>query len=186
MAAEKTKNLIIIVLCIAIFGIGIYALTRSKYKTDKQPLDNIEKTLTHGPIIDTAPQKIVPLEQLEVDTKDPASLAALGDRYFESKNFQQAIALYEKVLELDPNDIDTYNDLGLAQHYLGKSDIAAETLVKGTQVMPSYQRIWLSLGFVLAASGRNAEARPALKKAVELSPDTTVGKEAERILGLLK
>jgi Flp pilus assembly protein TadD len=186
MAPEKLKNIIIIVLCIAIFGIGIFALTRSRASTDKSTTVPLERTLMQGPILDSGIQKIIPPEQLEVDMKDPAALAALGDRYFESRNFQQAIALYEKVLELNPDDVDSYNDLGLAQHYLGKSDIAAETLVKGTQVNPSYQRIWLSLGFVLAASGRNVEARPALKKAVELAPDSTVGKEAERILGLLK
>jgi Flp pilus assembly protein TadD len=82
--------------------------------------------------------------------------------------------------------VDTYNDLGLAQHYSGKSDNAIETLTRGTQVVPSYQRIWLSLGFVLVSTGREFEAKPALKKAVEIAPDSTVGKEAQRILGLLK
>jgi tetratricopeptide (TPR) repeat protein len=187
MSSEKMKTTIIIVLCIAIFGIGMFALTRSNFKSEKPPVDRTERTLTHGPIVDSGTiQNILPLEQLDVDTKDPVALSSLGDRYFEGKNFQQAINIYEKVLALDPNDVDTYNDLGLAQHYSGKSDNAIETLTRGTQVVPSYQRIWLSLGFVLVSTGREFEAKPALKKAVEIAPDSTVGKEAQRILGLLK
>jgi tetratricopeptide (TPR) repeat protein len=187
MAKEKVKTTIIIVLCIAIFGIGVFALTRSKFKSEKPVVDRTERTLTHGPIVDSGTiQNILPLEQLDVDSKDPVALASLGDRYFEGKNFQQATEIYKKVLELNPNDVDTYNDLGLAQHYSGKTENAIETLTKGTEVVPSYQRIWLSLGFVYASTGREFEAKPALKKAVELGPDTTIGKEAQRILGLLK
>jgi len=49
--------------------------------------------------------------------------------------------------------------------------------------MPSYQRIWISLGFVLSSAGNNTEAKTALSKAVELGPDTPVGIEAKRMLG---
>jgi tetratricopeptide (TPR) repeat protein len=116
---------------------------------------------------------------------DPKSLSVIGDKYFEGGRFEKAIEVYEKVLELDPNDVDTYNDLGLAYHYTGKSDIAIEKLKKGTEVMPSYQRVWLSLGFVLVSTGITEDAKPVLKKAVELDPDSTVGLEAKRMLDLL-
>jgi tetratricopeptide (TPR) repeat protein len=179
------KTWIIIGLFIMLFGIGIFALTRSHYRETKTR-DKVEQPLMQGPLLDVETSPVEPLEQLGVDLNDPVALASLGDKYFERNNFKQAIKIYGKVLELDPNDVDTHNDLGLALHYTGSSEAAVETLTKGTQIMPSYQRIWLSLGFVLINSGRNVEAKIALKKTVDLGPDTVVGQEAKRMLGILK
>lgn len=66
--------------------------------------------------------KVLPVEELGVDISDPQSLASLGDEYFESSNYKQANEIYKKALEINPNDIDTLNDLGLAYHYTGNSE----------------------------------------------------------------
>jgi len=125
-------------------------------------------------------------DELGANANDPKALASLGDRYFEGGKYVEAIDIYKKVLSLDPNDIDTYNDLGLAYQYLKQTDKAMETLKKGTEVMPSYQRIWISLGFVSIAAGNREEAEKALSKTIELGPETPVGKEARRMLDQLK
>jgi tetratricopeptide (TPR) repeat protein len=127
--------------------------------------------------------KISPEDELGEDADNPKALAQLGDRYFEGGRYVEAVDIYNKVLSLDPNDVDTYNDLGLAYQYLKQPDKAIETLRKGSEIMPSYQRIWISLGFVLSSAGNNTEAKTALSKAVELGPDTPVGIEAKRMLG---
>jgi tetratricopeptide (TPR) repeat protein len=134
---------------------------------------------------DSTPMKVLPVEELGVDTSDPQSLASLGDEYFENSNFRQAIELYEKALEINPNDIDTLNDLGLAYHYTGNSDLAEEVLIKGTETAPAFQRIWLSLGYVLKSAGKDEEARSVLQKTVEMGPDNEIGQEAIRMLGQL-
>lgn len=186
MASGNYKNWIIIILIAVVFGLGIFIISRPRQGMVKTPADTTDKAIVQGPIVAPGSTQVQPLEQMGIDTSDPVALASLGDKYFESNNFLQAIKVYEKALELNPNDVDTYNDLGLAFHYTGNTDSAIETLQKGTEAVPSFQRIWLSLGFVLASSGRNVEARPALQKAVELNPTSTVGQEAQRILGLLK
>lgn len=127
--------------------------------------------------------EVLPVEELMVDINDPQSLARLGDQYFESSNYKQAIEIYKKALEINPNDIDTLNDLGLAYHYTGNSDLAEEALIKGTQTDPGFQRIWLSLGYVLKSVGKNEEAISILQKTVELDPGSEVGQEAIRMLG---
>ena len=129
--------------------------------------------------------KVLPVEELMVDTSDPQALARLGDQYFESSNYMQAIEIYKKALEIDPNDIDTLNDLGLAYHYTGNSDLAEEVLIKGTVTAPSFQRIWLTLGYVLKSAGKNEEARSVLQKTVDMDPDNEVGQEALIMLGQL-
>jgi tetratricopeptide (TPR) repeat protein len=129
--------------------------------------------------------KVLPVEELMVDTSDPQALARLGDEYFESSNYMQAIEIYKKALEIDPNDIDTLNDLGLAYHYTGNSDLAEEVLIKGTETAPAFQRIWLSLGYVIKSAGKNEEARSVLQKTVDMGPDNEIGQEAIRMLGQL-
>jgi tetratricopeptide (TPR) repeat protein len=126
-------------------------------------------------------------DQLQLDSlpEDPAYLANLGDKYFESNRFEQAIEIYKKAIELNPNDVDTINDLGLAYFYTKNTDEAVSTLRTGTEVNPSFQRIWLSLGYVLMSSGKNEEARQALQKTINLAPDSGVGQEASRMMGLL-
>ncbi len=164
-----------------IFAVITVALILSLMKT---PDYREEKTgLPTGPITDSVEE--LPLLETGKMPDDPKSLAVIGDKYFEGGRFEKAIEVYEKVLELDPNDVDTYNDLGLAYHYTGKSDMAIEKLRKGTEAMPSYQRVWLSLGFVLVSTGITEDAKPVLKKAMELDPDSTVGLEAKRMLDLL-
>lgn len=129
--------------------------------------------------------QVLPVEDLGVDITDPQSLASLGDEYFESSNYKQAIEIYKKALEINPDDIDTLNDLGLAYHYTGNSDLAEEVLIKGTEIAPEFQRIWLTLGFVLKSVGKNDEARSVLQKVVEMGPDNEIGQEAIRMLGQL-
>jgi tetratricopeptide (TPR) repeat protein len=187
------KKWTMIILFMIVGGFIIFALTRSYYKTEKPAGERPERAPVTGPLVEEPKTKseirteqVVPLEQLRVDTGNPESLALLGDKYFENNRFEQAIIIYERVLELNPKDVDTYNDLGLALHYTGRSDVAIETLKKGIKVMPSYQRIWLSLGFVLTSTKKNEEAKTALKKAIELDPNTEMGQEAKRILALLK
>ncbi len=129
--------------------------------------------------------KVLPVEELMVDTSDPQALARLGDQYFESSNYMQAIEIYKKALEINPNDIDTLNDLGLAYNYTGNSDLAEEVLIKGTEADPGFQRIWLSLGYILKSAGKNEEARSVLQKTVNMGPDNEIGQEAIRMLGQL-
>lgn len=166
-----------------VYGLVVLSLLAvSACSSEKTPGEAPAKAAPpSGPIVDYNFQE-TSLDKMGVKTDDPQALAGLGDRYFESGRYQEAIAAYEKALKLNPNDVDTYNDLGLAYHYTGRSDIAVEKLKKGTEVVPSYQRIWLSLGFVLFSQGKKEEAKPALQKAFDLDPGSTVGLEAKNML----
>jgi hypothetical protein len=58
-------------------------------------------------------------------------------------------------------------------------------LIKGTETAPEFQRIWLTLGFVLKSSGKNEAARSILQTTVDMGPDNEIGQEAIRMLGEL-
>jgi len=191
MPMESYKKWIIIIIAVAAGGLIVASyITRQSgvpEKTVQQtPGQSSVPPVAPGPMVEQDLNKVVPLEELGVENKSPQELAILGDKYFESSMFNQAILIYKRVLELDPRDIDTYNDLGLAYNYVNRPDLAVDILQKGTREAPSYQRIWLSLGFIQMSAGNNAEAKAALKKAAELNPRTDIGQEAMRMLALIK
>ncbi len=188
MAVESYKKWIVSGIVILFALIVIFAvMSSSPYKPENSARTSTQRSAPPpGLILESNLNKVIPLEELDGDMNDPQSLALLGDKYFENSNFPQAIEIYKKVLELNPDDIDTYNDLGLAYHYVRKSDLAAETLKKGIEKMPTFQRIRLSLGFVLMSADKNEEAKLVLKEAAELEPGSEIGQEATRMLGLIK
>ncbi|MBI5056858.1 MAG: tetratricopeptide repeat protein [Nitrospirae bacterium] len=184
MPAENYKKWTVAVVLILIIGMVIFAVTTSNHKSETPAVDSAQrKTAPSGPLTDSMTQPPVQLDKLP---EDPKELALLGDKYFESGRYDVAVQIYEKTLQKNPDDVDTYNDMGLALHYLKRSNDAINALKKGTQIAPSYQRVWLSLGFILMSTGRNDEAKTALRKAAELNPQTDMGQEAMRILGSLK
>lgn len=118
----------------------------------------------------------------ELVATDPLLLAQEAERLFAMGRFAAAVPLYERVLELVPENAEARNDLGLALHYAGNSARGREVLQAGTERSPGFQRIWLSLGFVAAQSEQPEIARAALARARELDPDNPVGEEAARLL----
>jgi Flp pilus assembly protein TadD len=119
------------------------------------------------------------------DSTDAVLLPQETDRLFAAQRFPEAVTLYRKVLELDPSDAGSRNDLGLALYYAGNPQEGVEVLRAGAEAAPQFQRIWLSLGFVAAQAEQTEQAREALTKAQTLDPDSDVGLEAARLLGLL-
>lgn len=182
------KQWIIAAFSVVIAIIIIYAVVPGPARRTGEPVrdDRRRPVAPPGPLLDEDFNKVIPLEKLGADLNDPQSLAALGDQYFESGRYAQAIEIYKKVLEKNPNDLDTHNDLGLAYFYTKRPELALDTLKKGAEAGPSFQRIWLSLGFVLMRTGNDQEARPVLEKVIDLNPDTDMGQEAKRMLGFLQ
>jgi len=120
-----------------------------------------------------------------LDSSDPAALAQAADQLFAAQRFTDAIPLYRRVLALQPDDVDAQNDLGLALHYSGDTAAALEILRAGAAAAPKQQRIQLTLGFVELQAGNRDTAQQALNRARDLAPESDVGREAARLLGLL-
>jgi tetratricopeptide (TPR) repeat protein len=176
-----------------LYGAAVFAITRAYYLQQAlaRPVASqapVPATVS-GSTLGTSLQRLgeaglTPREELTTD--DPVLLARLGDQLFEQRQFERAVTAYRRALEFDPEEVDTYNDLGLALHYLGRSDEAVAALAQGIARRPDFQRIQLTMGFVQMHSGNPTAAAAALQRAVELGPETTVGAEAQRMLDGLK
>ena len=187
MSSRNHKKLDLPVAIIAVAAVAaLSVMTISCSRSDTPQKEKKAAVSRSAPLMDLDAKKVVPVEELDVDTKDPQALSMLADQYFEMRNYGQAAELYKKIIELNPQDIDSYNDLGLVYHYTNRSALALDILRKGTTVDPSYQRIWLSYGFVLLSTGQTAEAQTVLGKVIELNPNNDVGQEAQRMLGYIR
>ncbi len=90
-----------------------------------------------------------------------------------SGQLQKAWDIYEKILEIDPENSDALHLLGLLNHYTGNNNSAYKLITKAIQNDPEYPFFHNSLGLVLKEMGRLDEALSYYKKALELKPDYT-------------
>jgi tetratricopeptide (TPR) repeat protein len=171
-----------------IFGLAIFTFTRQYYMQDSGEVGAtpaaISQTAPAGPdrTMETDTTQINPLLPGEMNSEDPAVMAQQADEFFAQQQYQQAADLYQQLLLIDANDVDTYNNLGLTLHYLGRSTDALSVLDEGVAVDAKYQRIWLTLGFVNKQLGNTGQARTALTTAVQLGADNDVGRSAAKML----
>ncbi len=76
---------------------------------------------------------------------------------------REAIGLFQKALEADPDRAEALNDLGVAQLQLGQSDLAASSLARAAKEVDS-PRIRLNLAKVPKTAPRPRARRPAPRK----------------------
>jgi predicted Zn-dependent protease len=192
MPKFSTLTWLVIVVAQITYGLMVYAITRSYY--EQKPVAAVAPSPSNPvaphPMPNPSAVGLSPgmgytptIEDLKEE--DPALIARLADNYFAQKNYPQAIELYQRALSINPKDVESYNDLGLALFYTGQTEQAIDILLAGIQQDGAFQRIRLSLGFILAQTGDKEGAADAFNKAVELGAENSVGKEAKRMLGEL-
>ena len=106
------------------------------------------------------------------DAGDAAPRAALGDLYFEARQFDEAIAWYEQAVELDPGNADTGTSLGVSYFFVGDSEQAVAAIDAVLAASPDHPRALLSLGIVRAYGLQDLEgARAAWEQVLAAAPD---------------
>lgn len=73
----------------------------------------------------------------------------LGHVYFDSDQYHQAIAAYQKALSLNPNNADVLTDLGIMFRRTGQPEKAIESFDQATLVDPKHENARLNKGIVL-------------------------------------
>ena len=88
----------------------------------------------------------------------------------ESGEKQRAIALYEEILEIDPDYAPAYINLGTIYFHLRQFGRAEELYRRATEADPSYVLAFFDLGNVLDELERLDESIAAYRQAVALAP----------------
>ena len=95
----------------------------------------------------------------------------LSDEPLNKKFFEEAIASYDKALEIEPDYHIAWNNRGNSLGYLGREEEAIACFDKALEIEPDYYNAWNNRGVSLAYLGRYKEAIASYDKALEIKPD---------------
>ncbi|RMF03857.1 MAG: tetratricopeptide repeat protein [Chloroflexi bacterium] len=105
----------------------------------------------------------------------------LGNSYYESGRFDDAVTAYQAAIELDPNYQAAYANLGVVYYQLQKFDLAATQYKKALEINPEDGDVAYNLGALYLQQALANSASPdtqllqksiaQLEKAREISPD---------------
>lgn len=93
-----------------------------------------------------------------------------GEAALNAGNERAAIPLLERVVALEPEHKDAWNDLGLAHLRLGENDAAIAAFRKQLEVNPFDERANNYLGLALEQQQKYPEAIAAFRKQIEVNP----------------
>jgi cytochrome c-type biogenesis protein CcmH/NrfG len=88
------------------------------------------------------------LAQLKSNPNDAATIIKLGNLYYDSQAYPQAIEYYAKALTVQPKNADVQTDLGTAYWYMGDADKAIASFEKALALRPTHPGTLFNLGIV--------------------------------------
>lgn len=102
---------------------------------------------------------------------DSVSLNISADKLFEAGDQDGAIDEFNRALELNPNDINVLNSLGVCYGYMHQLEEAKGCFEKVLSQNPDNMMAYFNQGFAQYMSGNKKEALENFQKASELEPD---------------
>lgn len=73
--------------------------------------------------------------------------------FFIKRDYDRAIDLFKRALELDPTNYLLMNKVGAALAHLGRADEAINFYHMALNVRPNYVRVWVNLGIAHGFKG---------------------------------
>ncbi len=112
------------------------------------------------------------LTQLQSNPNDVETVIKLGNLYYDSRAYTQAIQYYEKALSIQPKNADVRTDLGTAYWYTGDPDKAIASFEKALAIRPNHPGTLFNLGIVKWQGKKDPKgAVVAWEKLLETNPN---------------
>lgn len=124
-----------------------------------------------GPVVNLQ-QKLAELKNIvAADPGNYQAWVALGNEYFDSNQFMDAIEAYDKALEIQPNSPDVLTDQGVMFKRLGWFDRAIANFNKANEVDPTHATSVYNLGVVYRYDLQDFDkAQKAWTRFLEINP----------------
>lgn len=98
------------------------------------------------------------------------TLRMLGWLEARQEHWPEAVGWFERAVAIEPDDANTWFNLGYARDKGGLDDAAIEAFQRATVLNAGNDRAWYGLGMLHARHGRHADAAAALTEAGRLQP----------------
>lgn len=115
---------------------------------------------------------------MEGDPENQITLCLAGEAYFRQAMYDEAVALFEKAVEINPSDIRLYNWLGICYRRLTQLPKALERYEKALEIDPEDFNVHFNVGRVHTLKNDFKEAREAFESALKFNPDLGEAKTA--------
>jgi tetratricopeptide (TPR) repeat protein len=119
---------------------------------------------------------------LDQDPDKATARKRLAEICLAGGRFDEAVANYQQLVRVLPNDEAVRNDMGIALAQVGKLGEATACFQQALSLNPQYAKAHNNLGIVLAREGRLEEALARYRQSLSLNPDNA---EAHYNLGNL-
>ena len=96
----------------------------------------------------------------------------------QANRVSEALSLYQKICELDPNDVESWFMAGTLYGRLGRIAEAEAALRKAVELQPNFAQGYVNLGQALELQSKFTEAEKCYGHAVSLKPDLADGHDA--------
>ena len=102
---------------------------------------------------------------------DIDQLFAAAVRWQQQQRFEEALAAYQQVLDLQPDYVDALTNLGSVLKRLGRPSEAIACYRRVLNLKPDSAPAWFNLGNALQVQEQRSEAATAFQQAVRLQPN---------------
>nr|XP_004654980.1 small glutamine-rich tetratricopeptide repeat-containing protein alpha [Jaculus jaculus]XP_044991123.1 small glutamine-rich tetratricopeptide repeat-containing protein alpha [Jaculus jaculus] len=120
----------------------------------------------------------------EEDSAEAERLKTEGNEQMKLENFEAAVHLYGKAIELNPANAVYFCNRAAAYSKLGNYVGAVQDCERAIGIDPGYSKAYGRMGLALSSLNKHAEAVAYYKKALELDPDNDTYKSNLKITEL--
>jgi tetratricopeptide (TPR) repeat protein len=123
----------------------------------------------------------------EENPRDPRVRIELGNLYFDSERFDEAVRWYDDALKIEPGNVSASTDLGISYYYMNQPDRALKQFERSLEIDPLHTKTLLNVGIVRAYGKNDLDgAVKAWQRVVEIGPDSPEGKVARQALDAVR
>jgi superkiller protein 3 len=136
----------------------------------EKALKYFEKALAINPFFEQAQLNYETTKKI-LEGKRSLEAFELFEKAANEDSLEVQLGYYKKVISLDSNYVDAFNNIGVAYYYLGQIDSSIIYLKKALDLNPKYPEANNNLGFILSQLGLNKKAIPFFLKAIQERPN---------------
>ena len=123
------------------------------------------------------------LAQLQQRPNDASLLASIGNLYYDSQAYPQAIEYYRKSLSIVPTNPDVRTDMGTAMWYSGDADGALKEFATSLSYNPTHNGTLFNRGVVLMQGKHDAkDAIASWQKLLQVNPNYPDRQKVEQLI----